>query len=706
MLNTDDSETLLNLRLLVDTAAREGARVLVWVGAGASAWCGYPLWSELAHTFHQEFARYEPKYDRTAGVTYLEGARHADFFQVCRDASSARFNSLLTRTFAPRRATPVYERFIRSLKGLGDVFVLTTNVDELLEKNLASAATVGWEDLERVPPLLDERRPFVCKLHGSTSHVDSVVFTQSQYAERTASEAYRVALERSFAMATVVCIGYGLQDEYVIACLRRNGDIARVFGSGPHFAIVSRGAQETVPGLRYIRFKPEPHKDHRAALHVLEEIAYGKARSALPKIHVPVQPTTELRSGHILSDIWPPGSWQTAQTLTISRLREEDRKAGTDSESHELIVGNGYVNEEFGDRKSSAMHDVIVGLLCFDEVLAPLQAIGRLLDLIGQDLLWALVREGTIRLINWPRQEVIAFSQGGLSGSIGSVILHKEDLSRTTVRDILRRGLRPMPGSEALAEKLYAELEPRIRTISDDEEGNIPDLVRSLLVRPSVRRTLGISDGTPMNTIPRWHAYSALRLAHVVKVGAVCRALQLASAKLEFGAAVLAGPAFAAAYGSEWTDDAASYVVTGRYAADLGRIASQAPELLASVMSFRNTASGMELRKHVLSSLAIDHGGDVAVAVNSGLASAVPPRLLQAARDAFVGLMTSALTDGGAHPAIWNDRRYAEDDLAKWRIRSRTMLQGECRARKLERNDQCPCGSGEKLKFCCEESLR
>ena len=47
MLNADDQETILSLRALKQ-AALSSKPIVLWIGAGASKWAGYPSWKDLA----------------------------------------------------------------------------------------------------------------------------------------------------------------------------------------------------------------------------------------------------------------------------------------------------------------------------------------------------------------------------------------------------------------------------------------------------------------------------------------------------------------------------------------------------------------------------------------------------------------------------------------------------------------------------------
>lgn len=190
-----------------------------------------------------------------------------------------------------------------------------------------------------------------------------------------------------------------------------------------------------------------------------------------------------------------------------------------------------------------------------------------------------------------------------------------------------------------------------------------------------------------------------------MKLGVACRLLKIGSVKLNFGTANLAGPAFAATLGAEWADNIASYVLSGRFSADLGALVIQDPSILDKVVAFRESSVGEELRKEVFEKLTANEGADVNVSINSGLNSAFSSEILQRARDNFVRLITPTKKSNVGSTAIWNDIRYAEDALMRWRQRSMQILEENIRRHNIALYDQCPCGSGEKLKFCCFEAL-
>lgn len=701
MLDSNDISTVRALRLLSDEIQRNNRPITFWVGAGASSWCGYPRWPELAERFHSDFVRYEPGYDTNRGLDLLNNGDFPGLFQVCQDTSRHGFYRLLSTCFAAKEPTAVYLRFAAAIAAVTPVSLLTTNVDELLEKCLPGVSTVNRSDVERALFLLDRNQPFVCKLHGSISDIQSTVFTSEDYDRLFADARYLALLKRILSRTSVVFVGYGLQDDYLLSLLQQNHSLAELFGDGPHFAILSSAPAVLPSSVRVIRYTPEPHRDHRSSITVLEEIR--SLRSEQPEfVHPPAEETaaqTRSRSAHLLFYILPPGTWTTSQTVNL--------KDSTGAEK-QLITGTGFTDEELPVNRSTAMHDLIVGLLCFDQVVAPIQALSAVHNLLGAERFWALVHEDVLVFVSWSDQIGVIFpSADSISaGDLGSFELHNPDFTKRNVGEIIRKQLNPVPGNEEEAEKLFSDLEARIREIKESEEGSIPHMVRGLLLRPSIRQLLGMSGGTPLNSLPRWQVFPVLRLANAVKIGAACRILGIGSAKLDFGISKLAGPAFATAGGREWADDTASYVVCGRFAADVGELAMQDPSIVDAVHSFRDTQAGESLRREVFSRLASSEGAEVNIAINSGLREAIPMSALQAARDEFVKLLLPNLPGGAPPPAIWNDKRYADDAIARWRKVSRKILDNYCQRSGVNPYSECPCGSGEKLKFCCDEALR
>jgi NAD-dependent SIR2 family protein deacetylase len=142
MLDGSDKTTFYALRLLRDVVVENRKPVIIWAGAGISMWAGFPNWKETAEQLLRTFRKYEPKYDRLKGQTLFEEEKFADLFETLRQENPQRYNQTLSALFTLRVPTPVYRRFLGILKGFQPVQIVTTNVDEMLERNLQPTVTV------------------------------------------------------------------------------------------------------------------------------------------------------------------------------------------------------------------------------------------------------------------------------------------------------------------------------------------------------------------------------------------------------------------------------------------------------------------------------------------------------------------------------------------------------------------------------------
>ena len=225
-------------------------------------------------------------------------------------------------------------------------------------------------------------------------------------------------------------------------------------------------------------------------------------------------------------------------------------------------------------------------------------------------------------------------------------------------------------------------------------------LVRCLMRLPSIRSDLGFADLVSLESIPTWLVYPILRLASVARIGKACRELGLQSAKFEAGNEWLAGPVFTAAFGQETIDRVAAYVATGGFYGDLGMFVQENPGVLKTILSFRESREGSELRKAVMSNLALSEGGEVVAAINGRLSQMLPPAMLERAKAKFSELyLPDTVRD---LPAVFLNSNRDGNPFLAWRRRSGQILSAVCRNLNIARNSACPCGSGEKFKFCCE----
>ena len=591
MLDGNDKETFHALRLLRDSVAQGTKPIIFWIGAGASAWCKYPLWGELSESVHSTFLKYEPNYESNLALKLMNAKRYPDFFTICRDTNRKRYFSILESTFAPKAVTPVYERFTKMLAGIHPCFVLTTNVDQCIEGHLTGSTTVQRTDLERCLDLLQQERSFVCKLHGSISSIESVIFTTDDYEGVLHDKDYLYFIGHIFTEAIVVFIGYSLGDQYVIDSLLASASHKRIFGDGPHFAVTSNREFAFPGSVRAIRYLPNQYGDHRSAILVADIV---RSINAKPKIDVQGKSKSErdvpeLISAYYISDLYPPGTWETSRNVEAQ---------GQNGHGISFTVGQGFTSAEIGDKTFTAMHDLVVGLICFDTIYFPLSFLTKAHELLGARIFWHLVGEGVIRFVHLEGEPGIIYQskESVVGGDMGIIIPRDWNGHRPcTINETIRRHLIPVPGKEAVAEAQFATLESMVVVFSEKDSHSTPDLVRGGLLHPAVRCLLGFSDAILPTSIPRWLMFPVLRLAHVINVAQVCDYFHIAATKIAFGGEKLAGAAFAVAAAQNWVDEIATYVLAGRFNADIGNFVRKDPAILRAIMKYRDTEEGTSL---------------------------------------------------------------------------------------------------------------
>lgn len=665
-------------------------------------WAGYPSWLDMTSRMHSTFAREEPTYDKNTASRLLSEDDYPGVFECMKATNTGKYNSSLAQFFSPRATTAVYGRFLRLLQSIAPLYVLTTNVDEALERHISDPELVQHSDIERLPHLIHQRRSFICKLHGSASAVDTAIFASSDYKGITHNQCYLSVLRGLLGDAHVIFLGYGLRDQYVMRALAQSTQDRPLFGAGPHFVVTSNDAPDLPANVQRVRYIAEV-ADHRDALLSLEVVAQAYRRRteafAESSRSEPIRPRESI---YFLADLMAPGTNSTSQTMNI---------ASQGGDAMQMIVGPGYVDGEVRIHNYSALHDIIVGLVCFDVICISVWHVGKIHQLLGSPTFWELVVSRAIRVVLPPTDPAVIFQdEGSAVGDMGFFALGSRrstlgQFSPLTVSESIHRQLSPTPGREEDAERCFQILESSILDLSGGESENLGDRTRSALVHPSVRHLLGMSGGTPLNSVPRWLAFPLLRLASVVSTGSICQRIGASAARLIWGSESLASAAFSASVGQEWADDAASYVLTGRFNSDMGMLLVADPTLLPHIVAFRQSHGGEAFRREVAQRLETNEGGLLAASVNAGLRQAIPPAVLQSARDQLSGLFEPRGQIAKLTPAVFGDLRNSDACIAGWRRRSRTILDSECKRLGVGPYNTCPCGSGEKLKFCCLAAL-
>jgi hypothetical protein len=186
--------------------------LLIWVGGGASSWLGYERWADLAERFHATYLKRHSNYKREEAARDLVAGDYPALFQRCFDADPQHYASLLAGAFGTREITPVYARFLNALRQIEGVSIVSTNVDETLERSLSKFDLVQRTDLARTTAMVASRTPFIAKLHGTVSFIKSTIFTTDDYRVLTADDSYTLILRWLLTTCYVIFIGYRMRD--------------------------------------------------------------------------------------------------------------------------------------------------------------------------------------------------------------------------------------------------------------------------------------------------------------------------------------------------------------------------------------------------------------------------------------------------------------------------------------------------------------
>jgi len=335
----------------------------------------------------------------------------------------------------------LYEQFIKSLRGIIPVQVVTTNVDLCLEQQLGPIDVIERTDLERCFPCVLAGSPFVAKLHGSISSVKSTVFTSDDYQQLAQNDQYMAAVKSIFDLASVIFLGYGLQDEYVLKLIGESLGEHELFGRGPHFLVKDLpGPPED--GVHRIAYRIALHPDHRAALTVLDFVQQAKSGPVWETSSAqPTPDRTGKGSSFYISDFRPSGTHIMGQTLELAMPGGEARMNAT--------VGLGFVQGELPSNETVAFHDLAVGLICFDRVFLPLSSLGLLHERATYDVFWAMIDDGGIKFVDVIHDPFFICQPEAITGDIG--IVRRQDPQMTETRStmsVIRRMLQAGPGRE------------------------------------------------------------------------------------------------------------------------------------------------------------------------------------------------------------------------------------------------------------------
>src|SRR5260221_445335 len=314
-LSTPENFAALNACVEATRVSRKS--LFFWIGAGGSAWCGLPLWSELAEKMYQRFQSQLKRDQREQAQSALESGRFPAFFSLCKAQDPQLYlRTIIHELRTPAEAPPVYTRFITEICATKPALIVTTNIDQCLEQHSA-LPSVLYEDIEQV--MRDTYADgCILKLHGCISATDSLIFTQEDYQRLIEHPGVLASLEQLFSSRTAIFIGCGFVDSEL-----------------PHLG-------------------------------------------------------------------------------------------------------------------STAMHDAVVGLLCFDQLIAPTTIIGKLHILLGSDIFERLIHEGTLSFVHLERTPGVIFPEvdAVTGGRLTNFYASWHAGHPLPVDEVVQQQIRPADGKE------------------------------------------------------------------------------------------------------------------------------------------------------------------------------------------------------------------------------------------------------------------
>jgi hypothetical protein len=94
-----------------------------------------------------------------------------------------------------------------------------------------------------------------------------------------------------------------------------------------------------------------------------------------------------------------------------------------------------------------------------------------------------------------------------------------------------------------------------------------------------------------------------------------------------------------------------------------------------TILAFRDSPAGTDLRHEILRELATNAGGEFAASVNAGLRRIVPSAGMDSARDELTELMFRRSRESAVVPAVWTNVRNSDAIARLWWARSRKELE-------------------------------
>ena len=262
-------------------------RIIPWVGAGLSAFAGFPDWRMLRSILEDALFNKAKTLERNESTKLsnmgkiIQGLNDlwVVFEMLQENLGSTIFHAIIRENLGHAHLvqTPEIYKQIWRLKVQG---VLNLNLDRLVSKACAETGTISnvsefsGDNVNNYMHVLKSPRQFICNLHGITDDTSSWVLTKSALKKITMGEPYKLFINTCLTSSTVVFVGISVDDIAVGGFLQNLTNIGVDFNN--HYWITSRQDKRTDDfaesiGIRIIRYNA-PDGDQSELLELFDDL--------------------------------------------------------------------------------------------------------------------------------------------------------------------------------------------------------------------------------------------------------------------------------------------------------------------------------------------------------------------------------------------------------------------------------------------------
>ncbi len=299
-------------------------KAILMVGAGSSAFVGYPLWRELVIDLRDQFyIDYPEPSDTTNLVEYAQKIKQ----KAIDDGRLREYHKCLLETFRPFQEGERYKSFHESLVKLGFCGIVTTNYDKVLEIAVQAAFTERGNSHNCEPLDLCEDKsysifPFlrslhhnnhsaVLHLHGYYQNPETIILTSKDYSDKYGSSyndgnedkklntnldhLHRKVIWGLLAFHPFLFVGFSLTDPAFLQILKIVQADFELHRDYVHYAIMGyKGEEDRIriaEELKYLGIRPtfyriminsDGSEDHTGLVDLISELEHTLELAQIP----------------------------------------------------------------------------------------------------------------------------------------------------------------------------------------------------------------------------------------------------------------------------------------------------------------------------------------------------------------------------------------------------------------------------------------